>query len=127
MPLALLSNWKMILGSGIALIALIAIGIQTARLAYAQHEIAGYQTTVGMLTESIAEMHAAALRQNAAIADYKNKSDAAQKAAKAALQASAAAHAGDASRISDLLSRAHLPTSEAACNAADEVILEFAR
>ncbi len=125
MPLALLSNWRAMLGGAVFLLLALAIGVQTMRLSWSQAEVVKYQGVVAMLQETIGELHGAISRQNTAQAEYKRKSDDATKASQAALQAAERAHDTDATRITALLARKAALTLEAACKAADDAILEI--
>lgn len=127
MPLALLSNWKLLFGGGLVLVALLAIGVQTVRLRLSEATVAKYQGTVAMLTGTISELHSALQVQDKAVAEYKLKTDEATKAAQEALRKTQAAHAGDDARIAALVARMPAATPDAACKAADATILDFAK
>lgn len=127
MPLFPLNNWRLLFGGGLALAALLAIGVQTVRLTYAQAALAKSEGVVSMLRGSIANYQSVFKLQNAAIADYARRTEEAQKASQAAQQASARLHANDDARIAALLARHPATTLDAACRAADAAILEFAK
>lgn len=127
MPIALLSNWKLLFGGGFILVALLAIGVQTMRLSYAQASLARAEGVVAQFRGTVEQFKAAAEIQNAAVAVFRARSDEAAKAAQEALRKTRAAHAGDDARIAALVARMPAATPDAACRAADAAILEFAK
>lgn len=76
---------------------------------------------------AIANLQSAIQDQNTSIEKYQTLVKAAQASAQAAIKIAQARAAKDKATIADLLARPLAATPEAACKAADDAILEFAK
>ncbi len=108
------------LASLIAVSLAIALSVSAIQKAELRREVTSAQNTVGQLKGSLEF-------QNMAVQDLGNKSAQAAARAQGAIEASRAAHAGDAAAIAALVSKPVQTDPLLACSAADAAILGATR